>query len=83
MRLATLPYCEQCWFASDTTVMWSVKFALYSIEIPLAVATTESEIDRFTVELSEEGDGGLLRLAWGRAEWTARFTLGQSIHNTP
>lgn len=52
-------------------------------EIPLTLAETEAENETFTVELTEESEGGLLRLAWGQTEWTARFTLGKSIKDAP
>ncbi len=37
-RLATLPYWEQCWFASDTTATKSVKLRLYLMDMPSGVA---------------------------------------------
>ncbi len=38
VRLATLPYLEQCWFASDITAICSVRLRLYSIVMPVGVA---------------------------------------------
>lgn len=46
-------------------------------EIPLTMSTAKAEQQRFTVDLEEQKNTGILRLAWGTTEWTANFRLAQ------
>ena len=46
-------------------------------EIALDYSTKDEPAENFTIELKEEGDGGLLRLAWGPHQWTASFKLAE------
>lgn len=45
------------------------------LELPLAAGTSPTEAKKLTIELKKAGDEGLLRLAWGSNEWTAKFTV--------
>ena len=44
-------------------------------EIPLVLTKLSEEESRFVVDLEEEGDGGVLRLAWGPNEWKTKFSV--------
>lgn len=44
-------------------------------EIPLTLSTLAQEEKRFLIELEQQGDIGVLRLAWGPNEWIANFKL--------
>ncbi len=38
--------------------------------VPMADSKTYSTVDMFTIVLEEEGDGAVMKLAWGEAAWT-------------
>ena len=38
--------------------------------VPMADSKTSSTVDMFTIALEEEGDGAVMKLAWGEAAWT-------------
>ena len=44
-------------------------------EIPLKHAKVKEGKYRFTIDLEEKGNGGLLKVAWGKDLWTAPFVL--------
>ncbi len=44
-------------------------------EIPLTLSRLAEEEKRFLIELDQQGDIGVLRLAWGPNEWIANFKL--------
>ena len=44
-------------------------------EIPLVLTKLSEEESRFVVDLEKEGDGGVLRLAWGPNEWKTKFSV--------
>lgn len=46
-------------------------------EIPLAVTKLDAPAEELAVELAQEGDGGVLRIAWGDTAWSARFRTQQ------
>lgn len=46
-------------------------------EVPFKWSKTDENVEVLTIELDEDGDGGLLRLAWGDAQGVARFTLAE------
>lgn len=42
-------------------------------EIALTVGEGEKKVKKFSIDLTESVDGGLLKIAWGTSEWTAEF----------
>ena len=46
-------------------------------EVPLKHTKLDEGEYRFTIDLEEKGNGGLLKLAWGTDQWTAPFILPQ------
>ncbi len=38
--------------------------------VPMADSKTSGTVDMFTIVLEEEGDGAVMKLAWGEAAWT-------------
>ena len=38
--------------------------------VPMADSKTPSTVDMFTIVLEEEGDGAVMKLAWGEAAWS-------------
>ncbi len=38
--------------------------------VPMADSKTSSTVDMFTIVLEEEGDGAVMKLAWGEAAWS-------------
>ena len=46
-------------------------------EVPLEHTTLDKGRYRFTIDLEERGNGGLLKLAWGKDQWTVPFILPQ------
>lgn len=44
-------------------------------EVPLQYSALDEEVKRFTVDLEPEGDGGLLKLAWGTQQWSTPFSI--------
>ena len=47
-------------------------------EVPLTVGEADSTSEQFKLEVTEEGDGGLLKIVWGETQWTAKFKLGET-----
>ena len=46
-------------------------------EVPLEHTKLEEVKYRFTIDLEERGNGGLLKQAWGNDQWTVPFILPQ------
>lgn len=44
-------------------------------EVPLTLTKTDKEQARFSIDLEEDNDEGVMRLAWGPNQWTTRFTV--------
>ena len=44
-------------------------------EVPLVSSKLSEEERKFVVDLTEDGDGGVLRLAWGPNEWKTKFSV--------
>lgn len=44
-------------------------------EIPLTLTKMDKDQTRFSIDLEEEDDQGVMRIAWGPNEWTTRFTV--------
>ncbi len=40
------------------------------VRVAMTDSKTTSTVDRFTIALEEEGDGTVMKLAWGEAAWT-------------
>lgn len=46
-------------------------------EIPLSYSRLDKEESKFTIDLEDEAQGGVLRVAWGKNEWKTPFRIAQ------
>lgn len=46
-------------------------------EVPLVSTMLSEEERKFVIDLEEDGEGGVIRLAWGPNEWKTKFTVVQ------
>ena len=62
---------------NDYADVWGTQHdpAADAAEVPLALATAAEAVESFTAKLEPAPGGGVLRLAWGTAEWSAAFTF--------
>ena len=44
-------------------------------EIPLSYGELDEPVEALSIELTEQGEGGLLTIAWGSVELTAAFSI--------
>jgi hypothetical protein len=65
-------------FNSQPDIWGSLRKPEYDVaEIPLAASKTAKPSEKYVVAIDRTNDGGVLKMAWGEYEWSARFKLAE------